>query len=543
MKFRNHTSVFGFGFIRPLFGLAPLLCGVLLPCASANRLAAQSLDPAHLLKPPADSWPLYHGDYSGRRHSSLRQITPQNVANLGLAWAFQTNQGAQIKSSPLLVDGVLFFTVPDNIWAVDARSGHRLWHYNRPSKGEHIGHRGVAMYKGWLYFVTPDCHLISLNAKDGTVRWDKVFADTKLGYWSTMAPLVVGNHVIVGVGGDLDNLPGLLTSLDVETGEKQWQWVSTPPAGTPNATTGGMTWITGTYDPELNLVYWGTGNPTPVLNGTTRPGDDAYTCSIVAINPDTGELAWGFVVSPHDTHDWDAVEIPVLVDADFHGHPRKMLMQSSRNGFFFVLDRATGKSLLTTPFGPVNWNIGIDKLGRPIPNPDKEPAPDGRLIAPDEGGMTNFRSPSFDPKTGLFIVDAHPSYSIYFAKPADGAYGWAGADYGLWGKGVLEAIDYQTGKIRWSHDLGPDGSGAGVLTTDSGLTFTGDAFGSVLALDTTNGKTLWHAGMGNGMESSPETYELDGRQYVLTSSGGVLFAWALPQSAAAPHSASADNKH
>ena len=543
MKFRNHTSVFGFGFIRPLFGLAPLLCGVLLPCASANRLAAQSLDPAHLLKPPADSWPLYHGDYSGRRHSSLRQITPQNVANLGLAWAFQTNQGAQIKSSPLLVDGVLFFTVPDNIWAVDARSGHRLWHYNRPSKGEHIGHRGVAMYKGWLYFVTPDCHLISLNAKDGTVRWDKVFADTKLGYWSTMAPLVVGNHVIVGVGGDLDNLPGLLTSLDVETGEKQWQWVSTPPAGTPNATTGGMTWITGTYDPELNLVYWGTGNPTPVLNGTTRPGDDAYTCSIVAINPDTGELAWGFVVSPHDTHDWDAVEIPVLVDADFHGQPRKMLMQSSRNGFFFVLDRATGKSLLTTPFGPVNWNIGIDKLGRPIPNPDKEPAPDGRLIAPDEGGMTNFRSPSFDPKTGLFIVDAHPSYSIYFAKPADGAYGWAGADYGLWGKGVLEAIDYQTGKIRWSHDLGPDGSGAGVLTTDSGLTFTGDAFGSVLALDTTNGKTLWHAGMGNGMESSPETYELDGRQYVLTSSGGVLFAWALPQSAAAPHSASADNKH
>jgi alcohol dehydrogenase (cytochrome c) len=236
------------------------------------------------------------------------------------------------------------------------------------------------------------------------------------------------------------------------------------------------------------------------------------------------------------------VETPVLVDADFHGTPRKMLMQSSRNGFFFVLDRVTGKSLLTVPFGPVNWNLGIDLQGRPIPNPDKEPAPDGRLIAPDEGGMTNYRSPSFDPKTGLFIVDAHPSYSIYFAKPADGAYGWAGADYDLWGKGVIEAIDYQTGKIRWSHEVGPGGSGAGVMTTDSGLTFTGDAFGNVLALNTGNGKTLWHAGMGEPMQSSPITYELDGRQYVVTSSGGVLFSWALPQSVAvSAHSATRGN--
>ena len=293
-----------------------------------------------------------------------------------------------------------------------------------------------------------------------------------------------------------------------------------------------MTWITGTYDPELNLLYWGTGNPTPVLNGDVRPGDDAYTCSIVALNPDTGKLVWGFVVSPHDTHDWDAVEIPVLVDANFHGKPRKMLMQTSRNGFFFVLDRATGKSLLTVPYGPVNWNIGIDKQGRPIPNPDKEPKPDGRLLAPDEGGLTNFRSPSFDARTGLFIVNASPSYGIYFTKPADGAYGWAGGDYGLWGKSLIEAIDYQTGKIRWSHELG-DGSGAGVLTTDSGLTFTGDSDGNLLALATSNGKTLWHAGTGGSIESSCITYELDGRQYVLSSSGGVLFAWALPQHPAA----------
>ena len=242
-------------------------------------------------------------------------------------------------------------------------------------------------------------------------------------------------------------------------------------------TTGGTTWMAGTYDPTLNLIYWGTGNPTPVLDGNARPGDDRNTCSIVALNPDTGKLVWAFQPSPHDTHDWDAVEIPVLVDGTFHGQPRKMLLQASRNGYFFVLDRTNGKSLLTVPFGPVNWTMGVDKQGRPIPNPAKEPAPDGRLIAPDEGGLTNYRSPSFDPKTGLFIVSAHPSYSIYFNKPADGAYGWAGADYGLWGKGVLEAIDYKTGKIRWTHELGPGGSGAGVLTTDSGLTFTGDAPG------------------------------------------------------------------
>ena len=512
--------------------LVPAVAIVSLLVVSPKRLVAQNLDAAQLVHPSPDSWPQYHGDYSGQRHSQLTEITPQNVNSLALAWAFQTNQAAGIKASPLLVDGVLYFTVPDNVWAVDARSGHMIWHYNRPStQGLHIGHRGVSMYKGTLYFTTPDCHLIALNAKDGTVRWNMVIADVSKGYWTTMAPLVVGNHVIVGVSGDFDNLAGYLRSFDAETGTTQWQWNSTPPVGTPNSTTGGMTWMTGTYDPALNLVYWGTGNPTPVLNGSSRPGDNLYTCSIVAIDPETGTLKWGFQVSPHDTHDWDAVETPVLVDADFHGQPRKMLMQTSRNGYFFVLDRVTGKSLLTVPFGPTNWSLGVDKQGRPIPNPKKEPAPDGRLIAPDEGGMTNYRSPSFDLKTGLFIVDAKPSYSIYFAKPADGNYGWAGADYGLWGKGVIEAIDYQTGKIRWSHDVGEGGSGAGVLTTESGLTITGDASGNVLALSTSDGETLWHAGMGAPMQSSPISYELDGHQYVITSSGGVLFAWALPEPA------------
>ena len=279
-----------------------------------------------------------------------------------------------------------------------------IWRYNKPtSQGEHIGNRGVAMYKGSLFFSQPDAHLVSLNAKDGTVRWKVEVGDVTKGYWTSMAPLIVGNHVLVGVSGDFDNLSGYIRSIDPETGATQWQWDSTPPAGTPNQTTGGMTWMTGTYDPDLNLVYWGTGNPTPVLNGSTRPGDDLYTCSIVALNPDTGKLVWSFQPSPHDTHDWDAVETPVLVDGDFHGEPKKMLMQTSRNGYFFVLDRTNGKNLLTVPFGPVNWTLGIDKQGRPIPNPAKEPAPDGRLIAPDEGGMTNYRSPSFDPRLACLL--------------------------------------------------------------------------------------------------------------------------------------------
>jgi alcohol dehydrogenase (cytochrome c) len=235
---------------------------------------AQGVDPAMLLKPPADSWPAYHGDYSGQRHSALTQITQENVAQMGLAWAFQSGQQQQIKCSPLLVDGVLYITVTDNVWAVDARSGHQLWHYTAPvNKGFKIGSRGVSMYKDWLYFMTPDAHLICLNASDGTVRWNVVVADSEKGYWTTMSPLIVRNHVIVGVSGDFDNLTGFLKSVDPETGKTQWRWDSTPPAGTPNATTGGMTWMTGTYDPSLNLIYWGTGNPTPVLNGNARPGD------------------------------------------------------------------------------------------------------------------------------------------------------------------------------------------------------------------------------------------------------------------------------
>jgi alcohol dehydrogenase (cytochrome c) len=510
-----------------------LALALAVPLVLAGLVTAQEVSPDALLNPTTDSWPTYHGDYSGQRHSRLTQVTPDNVKQLTLAWAFQTGQAQQIKGTPILVNGTIYVTTPDNVWAIDARSARQRWRYTYPAnEGLHIGHRGVAVYKDLVYLTTPDAHLVALDAKDGKALWNVTIADSKKGFWSTNAPLLVGNHLIVGVSGDFDNLPGTLTSFDPDTGKVQWTFYSTPPAGTPGdpsgGATGGQMWMTGTYDPQLNLVYVGTGNPTPTLNGPARPGNNLWTCSIVALNPDTGKLAWGFQASPHDTHDWDAAEVPVLVDATFKGAPRKLVLQASRNGYFFVLDRTDGTSLLTMPFAAVNWASRVDEGGHPIPNPAKEPARDGRLVAPSESGATNYRSPSFDPETGLFVVSAHDAYGIYFFKPEHGVYGWAGADYDVWGKGVLRAIDYQTGNVRWNHELGDGGPTAGVLTTASGLIFTGDSAGNALALRTTDGETLWHSGIGR-MGNSPVTYELDGRQYVLLGGGSALYAFALPQ--------------
>ena len=494
--------------------------------------AAQSADPRKLLDPPADAWLTYHGAYNGQRHSRLMQFTPENVKNLKQIWRFQTGGNQAIKASPILVDGMLYLTTPDNIWAVDARTGKERWHYQHPlNNAFHIGHRGAAIYKDTVYLTTPDCHLIAFDSKNGKIKWNVVIADSGKGYWSTNAPLVVRNHVLVGVSGDFDNVAGQLKSVDADTGKTQWIFYSTPPAGTTEpdsgGATGGQMWTTGTYDPELNLVFVGTGNPTPVLNGTTRLGDNRWTCSIVALNPDTGKLQWGFQVSPHDTHDWDANEVPVLADADFDGRPRKLLMQASRNGYFFVLDRTNGKSLLTAPFAAVNWAKGIDSLGRPISDPAKVPTRDGVLVAPNEAGATNFRPPSFDPKTGFLIVNAQDSYGIYFFKPEDGAYGWAGADYNIAGKSFLRAIDYRTGKIAWEHSIGDGAGTAGVLTTETGLTFSGDNRTSVMALRTKDGATLWHESIGK-MQNAPITYELDSKQYLIVGGGPSLYALALP---------------
>jgi alcohol dehydrogenase (cytochrome c) len=491
------------------------------------------VDPASFALMPVDSWPTYHGDYSGRRHSTLTQVTPDNVHTLTLAWVFRSNPAQSIKGTPIVHDGIMYVTVVDNLWALDARTGREIWRYQYPqNSGFRIGHRGVAIAGNSVYLTTRDAHLLSLNAIDGSVQWEVEIADSDRGYWSTNAPLVIDNNVIVGVSGDFDNLPGMLKSFDTETGKLRWTFYSTPPPGTPDSISGGATggqmWMTGTYDPELDLMYVGTGNPTPVLNGQVRPGDNKWTGSIVALKPDTGELVWGFQIMPHDTHDWDAAEVPVLVDAELDGVERKLLMQASRNGYFAVLDRETGKNLLTRPFARVNWAERIASDGRPIPDPDKEPAPDGRLVSPDEGGGTNYRSPSLDPEEGLLIVSAADAFGLYFWKPEHGDYGWAGASPGVYSHGYLRAIDFRTGEIRWEKDLHGGAGAAGVLTTATGVTFTGDSASSAVALRTRDGATLWHSRIGR-VGNSPITYELDGRQYVIFGGGDSVYAFVMPQ--------------
>ncbi len=529
--------------IRVRLGVNPITAAILLLLFAvtlrAPCVAAQGLDPAALLKPATDTWPTYNGDYSGARFSTLDQINSGNVGSLTLAWVFRT-AGATIKSTPLEVNHILYFSAPDNVWAVDARFGREIWHYQRPSEGDHIGHRGLGMYKNWLYFTTPDAHLVCLDAKDGTVRWTVELADPKLGYFSTMAPLVIRDHVIVGVSGDVTDVRGFLVSLDPETGAVQWRWYTEPDAGQPGSETwpqnsdailhgGGMTWMTGTYDPALNLLYWGTGNPNPVLAGEGRPGDNLYTCSIVALNPDSGKLAWYFQPSPHDVHDWDAVETPVLFDADFKGVRRKLLAQASRNGFFFVLDRTNGQHLVTAPFIDQTWASGVDSRGRPIAKPEATPSPDGALVAPGSDGATNWMAPSFDPQTGFFYVNAHRIFSVFYRTAAGKAEGWGGRDVNLWANSTLRALDYRTGKVVWNHEIGNGEGFAGILTTAGHLLFSADASGNLLALDPATGKTLWHLNAGGEVVASPMTYQLDGRQYLILAVQDILYAFALPE--------------
>jgi alcohol dehydrogenase (cytochrome c) len=506
----------------------------------APHASAQDLDPAALLKPATETWPTYNGDYSGMRYSTLDQINSGNVNSLTLAWAFRT-RGRILKSTPLEVNGILYFSAPDNVWAVDARFGKTIWHYSRASEGDHIGNRGLAMYKNWLYFETPDAHLICLNAKDGKVRWNIELADGKLGYFATMAPLVIRDHIIAGVSGDVTDVPGFLVSIDPETGKIQWRWNTVPSPGEPGSETwpketdaithgGGMTWMTGTYDPALNLLYWGIGNPNPVLAGEGRLGDNLYTCSIVALNPDTGKLVWHFQPSPHDVHDWDAVQTPVLFDADFKGKPRKLLGQASRNGYYFLLDRATGENLATAPFIDITWSSGIDKKGRPVAKPDATPSPDGALVAPASDGATNWMAPSFNPQTKLFYVNARRIYSVYYNTATGKAEGWGGRDRILWANSTIRALDYQTGKVVWNHEIGEGEGIAGILTTAGHLLFTADLSGNLLALDPATGKTLWHLNVGGELLASPMTYQLDGRQYLIIPVEDTLYAFALPPS-------------
>lgn len=499
-------------------------------------------------------WPTYNGDYSGRRYSPLSKINASNINSLSLAWVHRAipaaapqggggNTVAIIKSTPIETNGVLYYTIPDHVWAVDARSGHELWRNVWKSKGGwHIGNRGVAVSGNTVYYETPDCNLVALDAKDGKERWHTEICDLDQFYYASVAPVIVKNHVLVGVSGDDLDVPGYLESRDPETGALQWRWYTRPSPGDAEAESwptldammhgGGMTWVPGTYDPELNLYYIGTGNPQPVIAGKGRRGDNLFTESIVALNPDTGKPIWYFQPSPHDTHDWDAVQTPVLFDGEVNGQRRKLLAQASRNGYFFVLDRATGKNILTTEFVKTNWAKGIDAKGQPIPNPAKEPQPDGTLVSPNQSGAMNWPPPSFNPETGLFYANAARAYSVYYlydesdddAKPE----GWGGNDRGGFAEGLLQAIDYKTGKIRWSHKW-PSGGGvrSGLLSTAGKLLFAGDNSNNLVAFDPATGDVLWHAGLHASMTNAPVTYELDGTQYLVVGAGDSLYAFAI----------------
>jgi len=526
---------------------------------SLTVLQAQGpLDPALLKMPPTNAWPTYHGDYSGRHFSTLKQINQFNVKALSLAWVYRTNTSrtgaviggegpddspavggnASIKAIPVMVDGVLYFTLPDHAWAVDARTGQEIWHYYWKARGGiHIGNRGMGMWGNWLFFETPDCYLVSLDAATGKERWHKQITDVKQEYFCTPAPLTIGNHVIAGMGGDSLDVPGWLESRDPETGEIQWKWYSTPRPGQPGSETwpdsysmehgGGMTWQPWTYDPELNLLYVPTGNPNPVMAGQSRKGDDLWTASIVALNPDTGKMAWYFQASPHDTHDWDNTEVPVLIDGVIDGQPRKLIAQAARNGFYFLLDRTNGKNLLSKPFvESLNWHKGVNAKGQPVPNPEKDPKIEGVLVSPGSTGVTNWPAPSFSPETDLFYVGSQQTFSLFYLTDTDPhpqGYGAAERNVGQWGS-FLRAIDYKTGDIVWKH---PTQAGAqGLLSTAGGLLFGTDGAGNFIAFDAKTGNPLWHAGIGN-TTNAPETYMLDGHQYVVVGAGDSLYAFYL----------------
>jgi alcohol dehydrogenase (cytochrome c) len=544
----------------------PLLLFTLAPAL----LCAQGLNPRQIYQPLGDSWPTYSGDYSGKRYSSLKQLNRGNVKNLTLAWTARLTGGAgggrggaptilggegdgsvnlgggvNIKGSILMVDGVLYVSAPDNAWAVDARDGRVLWHYFWQTRGgTHIGNRGMGMYGNWLFLETPDNYLVSLDARTGRERWHKTIASFEEQYFSTPAPIVIDNHVIVGTGNDLDE-PGILQSFDPETGEVQWKFYATPQnPGDPGLETwkdldaarhgGGQMWVPGSFDPETRLYIVGTGNPTPAYTAQSRgEGANLYTCSLVAIHVDTGKMAWYYQTSPHDTHDWDSSQTPVLVDGEFNGRQRKMALTAARNGYFFAVDRVTGEHLLTLKYSETaNWAKGLDATGAPERDPAKDHHIGGALVSPANAGVTNWPPPAYSSDTGLFYVPQNDSYAMYYLTETDprGAMGLGGKEERGLGSmgGYLTAIDYRSGKVAWRHRYPGTGGGGtnGLLTTAGGLLFGGDLGGNIVAYDARNGTPLWHSRIGQ-VSNAPETYMLDDRQYLLVAAGDTLYAFYL----------------
>jgi alcohol dehydrogenase (cytochrome c) len=503
-------------------------------------------------------WLTYSGDYSGQRHSPLTQITPQNAHLLTARWTFQTGiiPRRGFEGTPLVADGVVYVTGPYNYaWALDARTGRPFWRYRRELPNDLTYgaispvNRGFATLGNRLFMLTADAHLVALDARTGVVAWDVTLADYRIGYAATGAPLVVNDKVIVGISGGDFPTRGFIDAYDPRTGARIWRFYTVPGPGEPGSETwpsadvmargGGATWVTGSYDPELNLIYWGTGNPNPLYYGEDRKGTNLYTASIVALDPDVGKLKWYFQFTPHDIHDWDSNHVPVLADLTIGGQPRKVVMVANRNGFFYVLDRATGKLLVGKPFSDTTWARELDSEGHPIIVNDGS-----KGCLPDQWGSTNYMPPSFDPALRLFFVTVRETCATYLPvkeeivpgrisnlgtvqRDADRSYG------------VLRAIDPTTVERKWEFRY-PTPTMAGVMSTASGVVFAGDNEGNFMAFDARSGRNLWFYPTGSPIwGGTAMTYMLDGRQQVLIGSGTTVTAFALPDAVSSERAAGA----
>ncbi|MDE3194889.1 MAG: PQQ-dependent dehydrogenase, methanol/ethanol family [Acidobacteriota bacterium] len=495
-------------------------------------------------------WPTYHGELSGNRYSKLNQITKANIGHLAPKWVFQLTNTSPLEGTPLVIDGILYMTSANECYALDAGTGRRIWHYQRRRTKSLIGNaagginRGPAVAGDQLFMATDNAHLIALDRFRGKLLWETEMADWHRNYNATGAPLVVGDLVISGVAGGDEGARGFVAAFDRTTGKEAWRFWTVPARGEPGSETwkgtdidhpAVATWLTGTYDPQLDTLYWPTGNPGPDLNGAQRIGDNLYSSSIVALDAKTGKMRWYFQYTPHNVWDWDAQQPPVLADTVWNGQPRKLLLHANRNGFFYVLDRTDGKMLLAKPFvKKITWASGIDANGRPVVIPNQEPTVEGKTVCPSLLGGANWFSTSFNPATKLYYVQTLERCSLFTKRDMEwkagtgffgGSFGDAPNDEP---KKILRAIDIETGAIAWElPQAGAGNSWGGTLSTASGLVFFCSDDGSFAAADAAAGKLLWNFPANQNWKASPMTYMFDGRQYIAVASGSNLIAFGL----------------
>ena len=501
---------------------------------------------------PYVDWPSYHGSYTGNRHSPLDQIHRDNIGGLSMQWFFPIPDMPMIEGTPVVIAGVMYVTAVNQVYALDAATGREIWRYAQPRTEGLVGdpgiglNRGVAVRDDLVFSVTDHAHVIALDRFTGERVWDTEMDDYREHYGAVVAPLVVGDLVIAGISAGDTGLRGFLDAYHAETGERAWRFWTIPAPGEPGSETWGdpevlrrgcgATWLTGSYDAELDLLYWATGNPCPDMNGDRRPGDNLYTNSVVALRPRTAEMVWYFQFTPHDTHDWDAQEPLLLIDEQFRGQPRKLLIQGNRNGFFYVLDRTNGQFLLGEPFVNQTWAEGLDDSGRPIVLPESFPTEEGTVTCPAIYGATNWWSSSYHPGTGLFYMMALESCNTYTKTDEEWQRGrnWMGGTTwlpdGAPNQKFIRALDIQTGRTVWSYaQSGEARTFSGVLSTDGDVVFFGENSGSFAALDARSGEPIWHRQINQEWRASPMTYMVGGRQYVAIASRLGFWAFALPE--------------